>query len=154
MIVTSAAKCFIKEKEISPEAMPLLDDEGEWKMWDQMGDPVLHIELRKWADFLVIAPLSANTLAKMAQVFHPEGYAGLATAMGFHVPIFCCNETKPLLHRYFTKVHIQSLYFCLFSFCMCKYDIFLLNFKEQLLYSCDRDRTSGIEATDTTEQFL
>ena len=28
-------------------------------------DPVLHIELRKWADVLVIAPLSANTLAKM-----------------------------------------------------------------------------------------
>lgn len=28
--------------------------------------PVLHIELRKWADVLVIAPLSANTLAKMA----------------------------------------------------------------------------------------
>ena len=26
-----------------------------------------HIELRKWADILVIAPLSANTLAKMAQ---------------------------------------------------------------------------------------
>jgi hypothetical protein len=28
--------------------------------------PVLHIELRKWADVLVIAPLTANTLAKMA----------------------------------------------------------------------------------------
>jgi phosphopantothenoylcysteine decarboxylase len=26
---------------------------------------VLHIELRKWADALVIAPLSANTLAKI-----------------------------------------------------------------------------------------
>ena len=32
-----------------------------------MGDPVLHIELRRWADCLVIAPLSANTLAKCAQ---------------------------------------------------------------------------------------
>jgi hypothetical protein len=29
-------------------------------------DPVLHIELRKWADVLVIAPLTVNTLAKMA----------------------------------------------------------------------------------------
>lgn len=27
---------------------------------------VLHIELRKWADVLLIAPLSANTLAKIA----------------------------------------------------------------------------------------
>lgn len=31
-----------------------------------MGDPVVHIELRRWADALVIAPLSANTLAKLA----------------------------------------------------------------------------------------
>jgi hypothetical protein len=32
----------------------------------QVGDPVLHIELRAWADVLVIAPCSANTLAKCA----------------------------------------------------------------------------------------
>jgi phosphopantothenoylcysteine decarboxylase len=31
-----------------------------------MGDPVLHIELRNWADILVVAPLSAHTLAKFA----------------------------------------------------------------------------------------
>ena len=31
-----------------------------------VGDPVAHIELRRWADALVIAPLSANTLAKAA----------------------------------------------------------------------------------------
>jgi phosphopantothenoylcysteine decarboxylase len=32
----------------------------------QRNDPVLHIELRRWADALVIAPLDANTLAKLA----------------------------------------------------------------------------------------
>jgi phosphopantothenoylcysteine decarboxylase len=46
-------------------------DEDEWPARDtgrlsQRGDPVLHIELRKWADLLVIAPLDANTLAKLA----------------------------------------------------------------------------------------
>jgi phosphopantothenoylcysteine decarboxylase len=35
-------------------------------MWNNRGDPVLHIELRKWAHFLLIAPLSANTLAKIS----------------------------------------------------------------------------------------
>jgi phosphopantothenoylcysteine decarboxylase len=30
------------------------------------GDGVLHIELREWADLLAIAPLDANTLAKIA----------------------------------------------------------------------------------------
>jgi phosphopantothenoylcysteine decarboxylase len=31
-----------------------------------LGDPILHIELRDWADILVIAPLSAHTLSKLA----------------------------------------------------------------------------------------
>lgn len=35
-------------------------------MWTQRSDPVLHIELRRWADLLVIAPLDANTLGKIA----------------------------------------------------------------------------------------
>lgn len=30
------------------------------------GDPVTHIDLRRWADVVVIAPLSANSLAKIA----------------------------------------------------------------------------------------
>lgn len=56
-----------------PERDPdiVILDEDEWpgrdagQLW-QRDDPVLHIELRKWADLLVIAPLDANTLAKLA----------------------------------------------------------------------------------------
>ena len=33
---------------------------------DERTDEVLHIELRRWADVLLIAPLDANTLAKLA----------------------------------------------------------------------------------------
>ncbi|KAL8613421.1 hypothetical protein ACOMHN_057141 [Nucella lapillus] len=40
-------------------------DEDEWE-WRSIGDPVLHIELKQWADVMVIAPLDANTLAKIA----------------------------------------------------------------------------------------
>jgi phosphopantothenoylcysteine decarboxylase len=46
-------------------------DETEWpgrkagRLY-QRDDPVLHIELRRWADLLLIAPLDANTLAKLA----------------------------------------------------------------------------------------
>lgn len=36
------------------------------QLWAQRSDPVLHIELRRWADLLLIAPLDANTLGKMA----------------------------------------------------------------------------------------
>ncbi len=61
----------------SPQAPPrrnpnivVLDDD-EWPGRDagrryERTDKVLHIELRRWADVLVIAPLDANTLAKLA----------------------------------------------------------------------------------------
>lgn len=41
-------------------------DADEWAAWTRRNDPVLHIELRKWADVCVIAPLDANTLAKIS----------------------------------------------------------------------------------------
>ncbi len=46
-------------------------DEDEWPGRDdggryERGDEVLHIQLRRWAEVLVIAPLDANTLAKLA----------------------------------------------------------------------------------------
>lgn len=41
-------------------------DQDEWDVWKQRSDPVLHIELRRWADILVVAPLTANTLSKIA----------------------------------------------------------------------------------------
>jgi len=42
------------------------DDQDEWTSWRKRDDPVLHIELRKWAHMLLIAPLDANTLAKIS----------------------------------------------------------------------------------------
>ncbi|XP_060030197.1 phosphopantothenoylcysteine decarboxylase isoform X4 [Erinaceus europaeus] len=41
----------------------LLDIPG---MWKRRSDPVLHIELRRWADLMLVAPLDANTLGKVA----------------------------------------------------------------------------------------
>lgn len=36
------------------------------QLWNGRSDPVLHIELRRWADLMLVAPLDANTLAKLA----------------------------------------------------------------------------------------
>ncbi|XP_060230588.1 phosphopantothenoylcysteine decarboxylase isoform X5 [Meriones unguiculatus] len=41
----------------------LLDLPG---MWKRRSDPVLHIDLRRWADLMLVAPLDANTLGKVA----------------------------------------------------------------------------------------
>lgn len=40
-------------------------DEDEWREPWKRGNGILHIELRRWAHMLVIAPLSANTMAKI-----------------------------------------------------------------------------------------
>jgi phosphopantothenoylcysteine decarboxylase len=42
-------------------------DADEWppRRYER-GDPVLHIQLRQWADVILIAPLDAHTLAKLA----------------------------------------------------------------------------------------
>eukprot|EP00904_Undaria_pinnatifida_P008427 jgi/Undpi1/4714/HiC_scaffold_18.g08067.m1 len=77
IVVTEASKHFLNRSQayngpahaafalIDPP-IPVLGDADEWGAWDAVGDPVLHIELRKWADLMLVAPLSANTLAKLA----------------------------------------------------------------------------------------
>ncbi|KAL2258996.1 hypothetical protein VTK26DRAFT_7488 [Humicola hyalothermophila] len=49
-----------------PNVDAVYRDSDEWgpQPWTR-GASILHIELRRWADLLVVAPLSANTLAKI-----------------------------------------------------------------------------------------
>lgn len=67
--------------------LPLTGDEDEWHEWSQVGDPVLHIELRRWADVFVVAPLSANTLAKMANGLCDNLVTCIARAWDFTRPL-------------------------------------------------------------------
>lgn len=63
VVTTEHAKHFYNAAEVS---VKIYTDKDEWELWTQRSDPVLHIELRRWADLLVIAPLDANTLGKIA----------------------------------------------------------------------------------------
>ncbi|XP_016947649.1 phosphopantothenoylcysteine decarboxylase [Drosophila biarmipes] len=65
VLITESAKHFFELEQI-PENVPIYHNRDEWINWNKRGDPVLHIDLGKWADLLVIAPLSANSLSKMA----------------------------------------------------------------------------------------
>jgi phosphopantothenoylcysteine decarboxylase len=51
-----------------PKDIEVLQDRHEWSSWHHRGDPVMHIDLMRWADMLLLAPISANTLAKVATV--------------------------------------------------------------------------------------
>ncbi|XP_066134319.1 phosphopantothenoylcysteine decarboxylase isoform X2 [Saccopteryx bilineata] len=63
VVTTERAKHFY-----SPQDIPvnLYSDADEWEMWRHRSDPVLHIDLRRWADLMLVAPLDANTLGKVA----------------------------------------------------------------------------------------
>ncbi|KAM6925861.1 phosphopantothenoylcysteine decarboxylase isoform 1-T2 [Lycodopsis pacificus] len=63
VVTTEHAKHFYNSAEVS---VKIYSDMDEWELWTQRTDPVLHIELRRWADLLIIAPLDANTLGKIA----------------------------------------------------------------------------------------
>lgn len=75
LVLTSSASHFLKgQSEEQPTLqqigeMPnvggIYEDASEWEPAWTRGAPILHIELRKWADLLVVAPLSANTMAKI-----------------------------------------------------------------------------------------
>jgi phosphopantothenoylcysteine decarboxylase len=76
VVATNASLYFFDPAALRPgraERDPelVVVDEDEWPGRHngrryQRSDDVLHIELRRWADLLVIAPLDANTLAKLA----------------------------------------------------------------------------------------
>jgi phosphopantothenoylcysteine decarboxylase len=69
VVATRAALYFFDPATLDREVVVL--DEDEWpgrdegRLW-QRDEPVLHIELRRWADLFAVAPLDANTLAKLA----------------------------------------------------------------------------------------
>jgi phosphopantothenoylcysteine decarboxylase len=77
LILTSSASSFLQGQSFEQpsitdiEALPNVDgvyfDEDEWREPWVRGNKILHIELRRWADIMLVAPLSANSMAKITQ---------------------------------------------------------------------------------------
>ena len=77
---------------------PLHRDADEWPSGGyRRGDPVLHIELRKWADVLVVAPLDANTLAKFALGFSDNCLTCVFRAWDFARPVVLAPAMNTLM---------------------------------------------------------
>ncbi|KAF2256642.1 phosphopantothenoylcysteine decarboxylase [Trematosphaeria pertusa] len=63
----SAEQPSLEEIEALPNVDGIYFDEDEWREPWVRGNKILHIELRRWADMMVVAPLSADALAKITQ---------------------------------------------------------------------------------------
>ena len=64
VVASDNALNFFKPADLKP--IEVFTDSVEWLEWKRISDPILHIDLRNWADVIILAPLSANTLAKIA----------------------------------------------------------------------------------------
>lgn len=85
-------------------------DEDEWNDNYMLGDPILHIELRKWASCLVLAPLDANTLAKCVHGFCDNLLTSVVRAWDWTKPVFMCPSMNTIMMEHpITNIQLNVL---------------------------------------------
>lgn len=110
ILVTTQSASHFFDIQILKQKVQVFADEDEYNLWNQKGDPVLHIELRKWADALVIAPLSANTLAKIACGLCDNLVTCIVRAWDFEKPFIVAPAMNTLMWtNKFTATHLQVI---------------------------------------------
>ncbi|KAK3570741.1 hypothetical protein QTP86_025382, partial [Hemibagrus guttatus] len=87
VVTTDHATHFYNVGEVP---VPVYTDKDEWEMYKTRSDPVLHIELRRWAHLLVIAPLDANTLGKIASGICDNLLTCIVRAWDMSRPLLFC----------------------------------------------------------------
>jgi phosphopantothenoylcysteine decarboxylase len=122
VVATQAALYFFDPAEMGgpgssqqrdPEIVIL--DEDEWPRRAggqryQRSDTVLHIELRRWAELLVIAPLDANTLAKLASGLADNCLTCVWRAWDLARPVLLAPAMNTLMWEHpMTSRHLRQL---------------------------------------------
>ncbi|KAG5360779.1 Protein SIS2 [Yarrowia sp. B02] len=109
IVLTSAAEHFVSRGEFHTDVI-LWRDKDEWSTWKSRSDPVLHIELRRWADILVICPLSANTLSKIAIGLCDNLLTNVVRAWNTQYPILVApSMTSYAYNSPVTKRHLKVI---------------------------------------------
>lgn len=112
IIATTPALHFLHTLpfDVQTELGQVAGDEDEWHSWEKVGDPVMHIDLRRWADIFVIAPLSANTLAKVANGMCDNLLTCVVRAWDFHKPLLVAPAMNTFMWESpFTEKHLSVL---------------------------------------------
>lgn len=106
--LTKSAQNFLNQDNFKFEGEVYTDeDELNWK---KRGDSIPHIDLSKWADILVIAPLTANTLATIAAGMATNLVTNIVRAWDFNKPfIAACAMNPQMLTNPFTESHQNTM---------------------------------------------
>ena len=106
-IITDKAKIFLEEKikdykEIEKKYLcEIYFDNDEFELYRKDKNRVLHIELRKWADLILLCPLSANTLAKITNGICDNLLTSVVRAWDFKKKGFFCLAMNTLMYEHF-----------------------------------------------------
>ncbi|XP_050420269.1 phosphopantothenoylcysteine decarboxylase [Adelges cooleyi] len=111
LVVSEQSKHFIDIEKIKKDyQIDVFTDQDEWNTWNGRGDPVLHIELSKNADLLVLAPLSANTMAKINSGICDNLLTCIVRAWNVSKPVlFCPAMNTQMWNHPITKVQVDKL---------------------------------------------
>jgi phosphopantothenoylcysteine decarboxylase len=123
VVATSPATYFFQPARIGPPSPYGLErnkdvvilDEDEWPghvdgQHYERGDRILHIELRKWAEIFVIAPLDANTLAKLAVGLCDNCLTCVWRAWDLTKPVVLAPAMNTMMWTHpFTRKHLRAV---------------------------------------------
>ncbi|MFQ3649903.1 MAG: flavoprotein [Gemmataceae bacterium] len=111
VVATQASLYFFDPAELVGRSVPLFRDQDEWPGERYQRDaPVLHIELRRWADLLLLAPLDANTLAKLAAGLSDNCLTCVVRAWDSRRPIVLAPAMNTLMWQHpLTRRHLRAL---------------------------------------------
>jgi phosphopantothenoylcysteine decarboxylase len=108
IVATGSALKFLRTIDGFDPAIVFRDDD-EWDEWKRVGDAVLHIDLRRWADVLVIAPLSANSLAKIANGLCDNLLTCIVRAWDYRNPLLVAPAMNTMMwENPVTKKHLDT----------------------------------------------
>lgn len=108
LVATNAATKFF---DVGLVRDRLTLDADEWpEGLYQRGEPVRHIELRRWAELFLIAPVSANTLAKLAVGLSDNALTCVWRAWDWSRPVLLAPAMNTLMWDHpFTRKHLRAL---------------------------------------------
>ena len=115
VVATRAALYFFDPADLETGRSAVVLDEDEWPGRDEgrryrAGEPVPHIELRRWADLFLVAPLDANTLAKLAVGLADNCLTCVWRAWEPARPVVLAPAMNTLMWQHpFTSRHLRQL---------------------------------------------